>query len=82
MFAWSTAAASGVLSLGPAEWCQSSLQAFSGDLFSLCSHPRVTLSGMLQAPMKDRSIASLWKGGYAKGWEREEGHMKREYEMP
>lgn len=55
---------------------------FLGDLFSLCSHHRVTLSAVLQALVQDGSSASLWKGGYVKGWEREEGHVEREYGTP
>lgn len=55
---------------------------FLGDLFSLCSHHRVTLSAVLQALVQDGSSASLWKGGYAKSWEREEGHVEREYGTP
>lgn len=82
MFAWSSIAASDALFLGPAGWCQSCLQAFSGDLFSLCSHHRITLSAVLQAAAKDRSSASLWNGGCAKGWERKEGHVEREYKTP
>lgn len=46
----------------------------------LCSHHRLTLSAVLQALAKERSSASLWKGGCAKGWERKEGHVEREYE--
>lgn len=82
MFARSRTAASDALFLGPAEWCQSSLQALSRDLFSSCSHQRVPLSAVLQALVKDRSSASLWKRGCAKGWEREEGHVERKYETP
>lgn len=82
MFARSEIAVPDALYLGPAEWCQRGLQAFSGDIFSLCSHHRISLSAVPQALAKDRSSASLWKGDCRKGWEREEGHMEREYETP
>lgn len=52
------------------------------EIFSLYVHIRVMLSAVLQALVQDGSSASLWKGGYVKGWEREEGHMEREYGTP
>lgn len=69
MFARSRTAAPDAPFLGPAEWCKNSLQAFSGDLSSLWSHHRVTMSTVLQALVQDMPLEGglLGEGGRACG---------------